>query len=127
MREIEYRTWNVKEEEWEDDCLLNKYGDHLRWSEGGESLYDFDNVLIEEFTGLKDKNGNKIYEGDILKTIRAYRYMYNMGYIGEVRHRDHFADYEYGEMGGQLTQTKTDYCIIIGNIHENPELLDNVK
>ena len=127
MREIKFRAWDEKNKEWNGECLLDDNGASLRWSEGSESLYELDNIIIEMFTGLYDSEKQEIYEGDILESARGYRYLYNMGYIGEIKYREHFADYEYGEFGGQLTQAKTKYCRVRGNIHVNPELMDVAK
>jgi uncharacterized phage protein (TIGR01671 family) len=85
--------------------------------------FTIDINTLGQFIGLYDKNKKEIYEGDILKSLRKYTYMYDTGYKGHIRYRQHYADYEYGELGGQITQAKAKFCEIIGNIHDNPELL----
>ena len=101
---------------------------------------DVDTITIGQYTGLKDKNGKEIYEGDIVKKkeIGGYR----MVYIGIVRYYDKdcrfgidttttnkftkrllFTDGECSFNDGHCTITYTNEYEIIGNIHDNPELI----
>lgn len=114
MRSIKFRFWHKKL-----GCYLGEeYSCYHFGPNMIEGEIDSDSCEIEQFTGLLDKKGTMIFEGDILKSTRAYRYMYNAGYIGAIKHREHFSDYEYGLLGGQITQTKAQYCEIIGTIHD---------
>ena len=92
-------------------------------------------VRLCQYTGLKDKNGKKIFEGDILKTPR--------GFIGEVvfgraeeecRHKvfgrmviDCYTTYGWIFVRGDGYRCAIDDELlegeIIGNIHDNPELM----
>lgn len=92
-------------------------------------------VYLCQYTGLKDKNGNKVFEGDILKTPRG-----NIGQVVFGRAEEECKHREYGRM---ITDVYTTYgwCFrradgyicaiddsilngeIIGNIHDNPELI----
>lgn len=74
---------------------------------------------IGEYTGLCDKNGNKIFEGDILQNEPSYVYS------REYRNVVVFDEGEfYGEGSCPFLAEEFKYCEVIGNIHDNPELLE---
>ena len=85
------------------------------------SLDEFDDDNVEQCTGLKDKNGNLIYEGDIV----------NESFLGKtvVKWLDDKCGYnisksfEYDD--GRCKFESESWYEIIGNIHENPELLED--
>ncbi len=106
MREIKFKVWIEKFKEMNDVTKLDLeegifYCD--RWQEGIK-LHPFCKLL--EFTGLKDKNGREIYEGDIISS----------GVVREV--------VVMLEGYWSCATFKTDSCVeIVGNIYKNPELL----
>lgn len=78
-----------------------------------------------QFTGLHDKNGKEIYEGDIVRFDQK-SLIENILLVGyEDSHRGGFSlctkDGYYGMFGDALLEPF--YCEVIGNIHDNPELL----
>lgn len=85
-----------------------------------------DNLVIMQSTGLRDKNGKEIFEGDILD----YK-----GRKALVRWHGSYASFIYrfvDELQNRKTEWKPLYlaymkCEIIGNIYENPEFLEDKK
>ena len=67
MREIKFRVWNKKEKKWESGGIaMDLNGDcEICWTEFGELMERAENVILCQYTGLKDKNGREIYEGDV--------------------------------------------------------------
>ena len=87
---------------------------------------DFDEIDLMEFTGFKDKNGEEVFEGDIIKDSE--------GFIAHVVYDKEYAgfglNYQPFDLVGGLSVTfeelKNEYrntFEVIGNIYENPELL----
>ena len=111
MREMKFRAWDGKEMKLAFDLSQNpKY-----WWEGNK---DFP---LMQYTGLKDKDGAEIYEGDIVKRT----YESGSVYIGEVIFEE--ATYfmrnneEYAFLPNQYDGESLE---VIGNIYESPELLE---
>ena len=82
---------------------------------------------LMQYTGLKDKNGVEIYEGDIMKPVTNY--LYKFGNQGAVEYEPDYGGYiVIGEWSKNqhhenLTCDIAIECEVIGNIHQNPELL----
>lgn len=116
MREIKFRAW--------DDINKQMVYEHVNhhsftYFGPGEILKRF--PIVMQFTGLTDKNGVEIYEGDL----------YNFkGHICKIVWRENFCDFvfktvKYNSRVLNVTKANiTEYeCERIGNIHQNPELL----
>jgi len=120
-REIKFRGKTTGFGGWVDGslqvCKNGKYRIHF-WDGGNEVVRP---ETIGQYTGLKDKNGKEIYEGDIIV---------QQGYSGK---RPMLVRFEHGafitgEHSGSSTSTRPmliqKRCVVIGNIHDNPELLN---
>lgn len=118
-----FRAWLKKEQK-----MDNKI-DHISWLE--DELYCIgdgitymvlaEDLVLMQSTGLKDKNGQEIFEGDIVKMAKD---VYSKPtYYEVVRHRGGAYRLESKQHGCELWLRHTD-CEVVGNIYENPELLE---
>ena len=83
--------------------------------------FEVDPETVGQYTGLKDKNGKGIFEGDILY---CYDEMFRATFTGEVVYRSASFCIKEREDDYLYHFRWDDYvCEVIGNIHDNPELL----
>lgn len=157
MREIKFRAWDNHDKKMCYDLIIcNDGGENRYWwfgewyFENRDSSHSFDNMgkgnVLMQYTGLKDKNGKEIFEGDIVKNIWFNVHKEDIGDIWEVKFGDYDnSEIEYGsraygfyaetekgyknqeginnlpcDKGGE---TGTEGIEVIGNIYENTELL----
>lgn len=119
MRIPKYQAWHKtlrKMDEVTDLCpwrgLVYVATEQLSWT--------FAEIELREVTGLKDKRGKDIFEGDILKTERGlFEVFWREDFAGfYIRKSDDSGWIDLISMTGNVT-----WCEIIGNIYENSELL----
>ena len=114
MREIKFRIWNCHGQVMHQWPELVK-GDKIHLLDKQQPTYK-----VMQYTGLKDKNGLEIYEGDILHhQIQGNRkVIYPMS--------DNFAGFGLESTEGKKnTLQDSSYLYeVVGNIHQNPELLE---
>ena len=85
----------------------------------GEMLREPNQEEIMQFTGLLDKQGVEIYEGDVIEDMENKEYRYVVEFIGGGFHLKDFPADEYS------FEYETGQSEVIGNIYENPELIED--
>lgn len=142
MNEIKFRAWHKTEKKMCEVSIINfDKGAFLKGvKKGNDTPYEelgfisrapengrfclFEEIELLQYTGLKDKNGVEIYEGDILNPNSREVIFYDKGLgpmgVGfyTICHNP-----EYGKGKFTFGQTQSEDSEIIGNIYENPELL----
>lgn len=113
-REIKFRAWDLYDVT--PKMITPNNGDFIGW----HAPFNWNACYkVMQYTGLKDKNGVEIYEGDIIGRDR---------YINKVIVHDGLGFYTYSVCNPERLfklerDSITEYDEVIGNIYENPELL----
>lgn len=139
-RQIKFRVWDIGEKKYQDCYGIGVDGEFAHVAIGDQYylINDEDGIqfVLEEFTGLLDKNGNEIFDGDIVEICEDKGYygsnigqiQYHLGcfLIFPPNHEQDLMTF-YMSIGSYekilLTNRKSEKINVIGNIHENPELL----
>lgn len=134
MREIKFRAWDGSHW-WGAFTLADIYEKGAEseldayWGRDADGLPDFTGMTMVQFTGLKDKNGVEIYEGDVVRFDVENQNMWNGGTRGEIYYEETEACFVIMNKGKSYVTIGHGYDAypgsleVIGNIYENPELL----
>lgn len=114
MREILFRGKRIDSGNWVFGYYLMKSERHIIWDMGNILIHEVSKENIGQFTGLTDKNGVKIFEGDV--TGLGEIVVFEDGIFGTT-----YIDNRQGV--SRLTSKRCQHIEIIGNIYDNPELL----
>ncbi len=143
MREIKFRAWNerrwLSDNEWgltPDGAIMVYEAQDDEWVIMNKTCPPY-RIIISQYTGLLDKNGKEIYEGDILKSTSEL--MSNFGKDPTGKYRTEYNAIEYDTSCARYRERRladnwlqpigfsqgivAKYSEVIGNIYENPELL----
>ena len=149
MREIKFRAWDSTNNVWADKGPFHVIGEVTLFDLLKQYQFEhLNDLVIEQYTGLHDKNGVEIYEGDVLLHTRKRwigeegRFVYDSKHrliglptpiyenmepvqVGPVEWLECGAWFPFADDDDDLPYVIPGNCEVIGNIHENPELLED--
>lgn len=127
MREILFRGRDISGQ-WHYGVPLMFNEDYVCIAKLNEHNKTVEYKTLGQYTGLTDKNGNKIFEGDIVKSCE-YDDTYIIRYFDDDNYPafDCVPDVPLCECNGLAFLVNTEGCEIIGNIYDNPELLKEAE
>lgn len=120
MREIKFRAWDKLNKDMFNVESINFQ--ERRVYKDTVSYREFNDVEFIQYTGLKDKNGKEIYEGDIVILHNGkYKVIFNTEEARFVLRDDEF------EINIPFTNNNNERMEVLGNVYENPELIKEVR
>ena len=125
-REIKFRVWDIELHMWINNIGMGKDNTLCK---GTEKRF-----VVMQYIGLKDKNGNEIYEGDILcnyeyqtlewrGVVKFSHGVFGAEWLSNVKSKSMVGSWGQKHNLRKLDDDIVERQIIIGNIYENPELL----
>ena len=130
MRELKFRVWSKKQKTYDYKYPFNVSGSFYI-AQNGVLLSDYGNVItpevkqndfvIERFTGLRDKNDHMIYEGDIVSEHNGDL----KGVVKQAEDGQWIIYWDNIPDGRSVLFEHSNFCEVIGNIHGNPELIED--
>jgi uncharacterized phage protein (TIGR01671 family) len=135
MRELKFRVWNKKEKKFEqlDNFWVsadNLYKCFMEWHPeiDGEMVFETNETyfIFQQYTGLKDKNGKEIYEGDVIKYHRVFESKRGVIELTScIKFQNGAFGFDMKGFNDMFMSLGDDSDIeVIGNIFENNELLE---
>lgn len=125
MRDLKFRAWDGKK--MIEPCvnmLIQSSNGYPFWQFGFNEPDPMFGTIVMQFTGLKDKNGKEIYDGDVVRAWGRHNDCEYTPFIVE------WGNQEDSDIGNDATGFNVGadlYYEVIGNIYENPELLNSNK
>lgn len=133
MRSLKFRAWDKEEKEYyynaehTYDFFCSGRGCYAE--SFGEVLNQPDRFIVEQYTGLKDKNSKEIYEGDIVKARWRRAKHAKLDTKGEIKFSNGWFYIDDDPDGQDRLGVPVHNCYnieVIGNIHENPLLTEYI-
>ena len=138
---FKFRVWDKKSNNYIKVKMffIDKFGELFKYEQSKSTVYINapspyvmclcgDNYIVEQCTGLKDKNGRLIYEGDIIVKSDVSAIGYSRTRVCKVHWHNDWLSWaittQYGDTY-ELSEFEPQQYEIIGNIHENADLLEN--
>ena len=127
MREIKFRAWDKENEKMMKVSSLHLENKEISVKENGTfRLFRMQDLM--QYTGVKDKNGKEIYEGDIVKIIKSEGYgecYEQVKYTGKIEYC--VSEFRVQPLNLRLSDESIVEIEVIGNIYENKNLLEENK
>jgi hypothetical protein len=129
MKKYKYKVWDKDEHKWLElsgDIFMTYWDRQMQVLEGnGEYVEEYESIEIIEWTGLTAPGGRDIYEGYILECYASDGQHISKGVVS-FEGCDYIVKYSEGSAEGfyYLHHILVDTITIIGNIFENPELIE---
>jgi uncharacterized phage protein (TIGR01671 family) len=129
-REIKFKIYNPLRKSMHIPCKIainlngKVFPDCDNWRDFTEEC---EQLILMQYTGLKDKNGKEIYEGDICLINIWFGELYSKGKLPIVFKKGIFGYELYCGSGDYQMMELDGHEEIIGNIYENPELLERKR
>ena len=115
MRELKFRAW-CKSEKKMTYNIQNEFEERIEL--GMDCFSDYlknDDFIVEQYTGIKDKNGKEIYEGDIVSKHNSD----TKGVVKQVKDGQWAIYWDNVPDGYYVLFKYSNLCEVIGNIHED--------
>ncbi len=126
MKDLEFRAW-LKDRMVKVEGFDFEYK-YIEYKECDDDDYvdyaNFYEIELMQYTGLKDKNGVKIFEGDIVKVDYLQEKIFEIIFVNggfKLKAKDCSTEYDYSITSTMIEENAIE---IIGNVWENPKLLE---